>query len=268
MRPRRVRIAVAAVCSVVAALAVSCSGGDDASRIGRKGPGETTTTRAPLIPPASFDALRNAKDPNSFLTAFGSMGAAAANVPPDALAAVAVGPVAIDFMALVTRVQQEDYSVAYRLRGKSVSAVPGDTFLTIVHTPNAQKVEMRTGSLTAAQFTEGSTATSCMKATGWECTTSTQPPSKGIGAESLLFFLGLVVQNPGAFDTKTYRTDIVGVPVNCIRADPIEAAGDVGLIEVCVTAEGVPLRAVVPDLTLDGVWYEPSADPADLVPPA
>lgn len=236
--------------------------------MGRSGPGQTTTTRAPLIPPSSFDALRNAKDPNSFLSAFTSLGVAGANVPPDALAAVAVGPVAMDFLALVTRVQQEDYSVSYSLRGKSVSAVPGDSFVTIVHTPRRQKTEVRAGSIVGAQFVDGTTATACTKITEWECKPSPQPVSQSAGAETLLYFLGLVVQNPGAFDTKTYRSEIVGVPVNCIRADPIEAAGDMGLIEVCVTAEGVPLRAVVPDLTLDGVWYSPSADPADLEPPA
>lgn len=268
MRQRNLRTAVAALCVATAVVAAACSAGGDESRIGRSKPGDTTTTRAPLIPPGSYDALRNAKDPNSFLSAFSSLGAAGANVPPDALAAVAVGPVAMDFLALVARVQHEDYSVAYRMRGKSVSAVPGDSFLTIVHTPGKQKVEVRAGSVVAAQFVEGTTATACTKVAGWECKTSPQPVSNSVGAEVLLYFLGLVVQNPGAFDTRTYQTDVVGVPVNCIRAEPIAAAGDVGLIEVCVSAEGVPLRGVVPDLTLDGVWYQPSADPADLVPPA
>lgn len=266
MPPRRVRIAVVALCAVVAAVTVSCSDGGDASRIGGKGAGETTTTRAPLIPPDSYDAVRNAKDPNSFLSAFTSLGASAANTSPAALAAVAVGPVAMDFIALVTRVQQEDYSVAYRIRGKSVSAVPGETFLTIVHTPSRQKIEMRAGSAVGAQFVEGDTSTTCTKIAEWDCK-SAPPTSRPAGAEVLLYFLGLVAQNPGAFDTETYQSDIVGVPVNCIRAEPVTAATDLGLIEVCVTAEGVPLRAVMPDLTLDGVWYKPSADPADLVPP-
>ncbi|MBX7161656.1 MAG: hypothetical protein K1X95_15315 [Acidimicrobiia bacterium] len=265
---RHLRTAFAAVCVSACVAAAACSGGSDGSRIGRGGSAETTTTRAPLIPPGSYDALRQAKDPNSFLDAFGALGVAGSNIPPDALAAVAVGPVAMDFLALVTRIQHEDYSVAYRLRGKSVSAVPGDSFLTIVHTPGDQKTEVQAGSVTAAQFVDGTSVIACTKVAAWECKPSPQPVSTPVGAEALLYFLGLVVQNPGAFDTKTYQTDIVGVPVNCIRADPIEAAGEIGLIEVCVTAEGVPLRGVVPDLTLDGVWYTPSVDPADLVPPA
>lgn len=263
------RTALAGACVAALVFAGACSGSDDdSSRIGRKGPGETTTTRAPLIPAGSYDALRNAKDPNSFLDAFAGLGAAGSSMAPDALAAVAVGPVAMDFLALVTRVQQEDYSVSYRLRGKSVGAIPGDGFLTIVHTPGRQKTEVQTGTVQAAQFVEGTTSTTCTKIAEWECKTSPQPASVPVGAESILYFLGLVVQNPGAFDTRTYQTEIVGVPVNCIRAEPIEAAGDVGLIEVCVTAEGVPLRGVVPDLTMDGVWYTPSASAADLQLPA
>lgn len=152
----------------------------------------------------------------------------------------------MDFLALVTRIQHEDYSVAYRLRGKSVSAVPGDSFLTIVHTPGDQKTEVQAGSVTAAQFVDGTSVIACTKVAAWECKPSPQPVSTPVGAEALLYFLGLVVQNPGAFDTKTYQTDIVGVPVNCIRADPIEAAGEIGLIEVCVTAEGVPCAASCP----------------------
>lgn len=269
MSHRQPRTALAAIGLAACLLTGACSGGSgDDSRIGGKGPGETTTTRAPLIPQGSYDALRNAKDPNSFMDAFAGLGAAGANVPPDALAAVAVGPVAMDFLALVTRVQHEDYSVAYRLRGQSVGAIPGDGFLTIVHTPGRQKTQVRAGSVEAAQFVEGSTATACTRITEWQCETSPVPVSTPPGAESILYFLGLVVQNPGAFDTRTYQTEIIGVPVNCIRADPIEAAGDVGLIEVCVTAEGVPLRGVVPDLTMDGVWYTPSASAADLEHPA
>lgn len=268
MRQRHLRTVVAALWIAAAVASSACSAGGDDSRIGRSQPGETTTTRAPLIPPGSYDALRNAKDPNSFLEAFGSLGVAGSAIPPDALAAVAVGPVAMDFIALVTRVQHQDYSVAYRLRGKSVSAVPGDSFLTIVHTPGNQRVEVQAGSVVAAQFVEKTTATACVKLADWDCQTSPQPATTPVGAEALLYFLGLVVQNPGAFETRTYQTDIVGVAVNCIRAEPIQSAGDIGLVEVCVTAEGVPLRGVVPDLTLDGVWYTPSVDPSDLVPPA
>jgi len=259
----------AAVGVLVLALG-ACSGSSGGeSRLGGDG-GEaavSSTTRAPIIPPQAYDALRNAKDPNSFLTAFGAAGAQLQAIPPEALAAVAVAPAAIDFMNLVTRVQNGTYTVAYRVSGDMVADLPGETYLTIVHTPDAQKMSVRSGSLEAAEYRAGGQLVSCVKVLEWDCEPARPAGTEATGAEVLLSFLGLVIEQPGAFDTSTYRTQIVGVPVNCIRAQPVQAAADLGVVEVCVTAEGVPLRGTISDLSLEGVWYKPAADAGDLSAP-
>jgi hypothetical protein len=267
-----IRVA-AVVCScILAALLVACSPPEGRSRTAARPKASPSPTPKPLIPPEQLAAFVGQTPESPFeLGALLQGGFTQLSAVDQArLGALAVGPIATDFLGLVLEVQNSSYSVGYRLQGDVVAKLPAETFVSIVHTPKRQKVAVRSSESVGYElFWDGPTAIECVQALNWTCKPAQAPPEdKRFGAEALLYPLVAIVQSPGSFDSQSYETAIVGVPVRCMRGTPTIGIEGVGVIEVCVTGEGVPLKAVLPGITLDGVWYRPSADPAQFTPPA
>lgn len=199
----------------------------------------------------------------------GDMDAAAAG-----LAVAAAAPDLNGFLGLVKDVQAKSYSVSYRVKAPSLK-LPGDVFATFVHTPRQSKVGLQAAGIAYEQITTPSGRVDCVQSGAWACKKGAATAKSTVGPEMLFGGLVLVAQAPGAFKMRTYETSIVGVPVRCFRGEPIggaktgeKSSTSLSTIEVCVTGEGVPLKSVLPGITLDGVWYRPSATTSEFAPPA
>lgn len=260
----------AAALLVTVALLAACSGaGAGRSRLA------TTTSTAPAkaeqVVPAQVLAGKGQPSTVYDFSALlaGGLDELSTSVSPDALAAVAVGPIAVDFMNLVERVEKQSYSVGYRARGELVAELPSELAFTIVHTTQTTKNAGTAGpDLAVESIVTGSDAIVCQKVGAWSCKRE-KATSEPITAASLLYVSAVFVQSPGAFEMSDYKTSIVGVPVRCIKGTPLATdAASMGTVELCVTGEGVPLRVEVPELVLEGVWYQPSVAKDAFVPPA
>ncbi|MCC7077261.1 MAG: hypothetical protein IT198_09060 [Acidimicrobiia bacterium] len=266
----RVRhLAMVALAAAACVVIVSCS--EQAATSGRID--ETTTTTgpaAPFIPPAFLEGTSS--DVFSFSDMIkGGLADLATVSSPEELALIATGAGAMDYLGLYEDVKKASYSVGYRVQGELVASVPGAVAFSIVHEPGRVKNTVAADDAVATMVIEDASAvTTCAKVGTWMC----EPAEKGVhayGAETLLLLLGLVAETPGAFDIETSMTEVIGVPVKCLTATPVGSASAAGItspIEVCVTGEGIPLRVMVPTLTLEGVWYQPHVDPAEFELPA
>ena|GEM_PF-1951828 len=192
----------------------------------------------------------------------------------DEMALFAIAPQIIDFIALQERVQRQKYRVGYTASGPYFDRFSSQLFLTIVHDARHHRVTGVSGTSLAFQYfiLEDRTEHSCVKLSEWLCEPSQiENNLTDMGAETLLYSFALVADDPKVYELRTYDTEIVGVPVRCLQAERKIPASDEqhdGDVEVCVTGEGVPLRARTPDLTLEGIWYEPTSTAEDFVLPA
>lgn len=280
MRPPR-RVAAPVVATVVvflAALGVAACGSDDEAGRLPSG-GVTSSVPSTTIPPLDIRGLQNSRpqDLASFaaelqqgLAQGGSSSAAGAQ-------AAAQVSLASQFVALAGRVQAATYSVGYAASGPLLSALPiggGDLKLTIEQRGQDLSNGLVAGGLASETIRRGTSTVVCARVASWTCANATpeQAQQELLTADGFLFLLAPVVQSPSSFVVQDGRTEIVGVPVRCLRATPVAGAGGDGVqgpIEVCVTAEGVPLRAVYPGIVaLEGVWYRPSVAADAFTPPA
>lgn len=178
----------------------------------------------------------------------------------------------LDYMGLYGEVQKASYSVGYEVKGDLTSELEGGVSLAIVHAGTRTKNTVAVTDALAVQAIASPDGTvTCQKVGRWSCDRATGL-ARTFGAEDLLAVLGFVSQSSGMFNVETYGSEIVGVPVRCLRATSATPAGELlgssGVVEECITAEGVPLKVVMPGLALDGVWYQPSADRGAFTPPA
>lgn len=276
---RRPLVSSAAVVAVVSCLVLGgCSSAKSAARAPKDRVTSSTapTTVPPVIAPGTVLPVDPATSPTALTQNLaGGFAKAAASVPPDALAAVAVGPVAIDFLDLINKAKAASYEVGYASQGDAVAKLPSPPKITIAHTPSSVRNAVVTDPLAAVVIAaDGGPTVSCARIGAWKCAkdASVQP----FGADALLYSAALIAANPGAFDMTTSTSSIVGVPVRCIAATPVAGASvpstiagvAIGTIELCVTAQGVPLRVSLPQLRLEGVYYRPQVSPDAFVPPA
>lgn len=258
----------------IALLTFSACAGPPEPRSRAGDPAATTTTRpGPDLSNVDFgDAPTEGGIPSIteyFTETVGDLSGEIAGLDPATLAALGVGTSVVEVLGLVDEVAGSSYSVGYRVSGEMVAEVPGEPAVSNVYTPSRQKYSFSIGSDAAYQaIVDGDTMIECQLALEWSCTRAASAATEGFGAHDLLYVLGIIAENPGAYDISEYRTTIVGVPVRCIRGEAAPVAGVEDLIEVCITGEGVPLQVRGPGIALDGVWYVPDADPAQFDLPA
>lgn len=269
----RRRWAIVSLCLVAALLASSCS----ETSASRSRFSTTTTTgperSEPLIPPEFLEGSAGSGDVFSFTeTLERGLGSLTTVVAPEDLAAIAVGPGALDYLNIYEDLKEASYSVGYKVQGEIVASVPGAVSFSIVHEPARVKNTAVTDDAIATMVVQdGDAVTTCVKFGTWTCEPA-KAGTEAFGADVFLLLLGVIAETPGAFDVENYTTTVVGVPVRCLKGTPVSsAASSTGLsspIEVCVTGEGVPLRVAIPTLTLEGVWYRPSVAPGEFDLPA
>ncbi len=273
VRPKRF-MAFVVVGVLIGSLAASCTVPSAPSSRGVAGGTSTTRPGADL---SGFDFAAGpeaAQDPAAFtssLTAgLGELGGVAVGLDPQRLAVVGAGAAVSDFLGLVDDVQATPYSVGYEVSGDLVPEnSPGNLTLSIVHTTSKHKYTAMAGAdIGFEMIIEGDDALQCQKTGRWTCRERKRPGQTQIlGAHHFLYMLGLVADNPGAFDISEYTTEIIGVPVRCTKGVPAPTAPVNDVIEVCITAEGVPIQVSGPGIVLTGVWYEPFADDSEFARP-
>lgn len=278
MRPLHARrsVVVAVVLAVVVS-AAACSSDDDSGRL--PSAGVTSSVPSTTIPQLDLRNLENSRPQDLATFAAELQRGLSQGGGSSALGGqvTAQASLATQFVALAGRVRAATYSVGYDASGPLLSALPlgGDLKLTIEQRgADLSNGLVAGGGLASETIRRGSSTVVCARVANWTCTNATPEQAQAdlLTADGFLFLLAPVVQSPASFDVQDGRTQIVGVPVRCLRATPVAGAtsGSVqGPIEVCVTAEGVPLRAVYPGIVaLEGVWYRPSVAADAFTPPA
>lgn len=274
---RGVRIAAAcAALALAASVASACGWDSDEGRL--PAGGVTSSVPSTTIPPLDLGGLANSRPKD--LTSFASeLQAGLANPALQGTSSQASAQVSLaaQFVALAERVKASPYSVGYIGSGPLLSALSVGSGLKVTIEQSGANLSnglVVDGGLASETIKRGSSTVICARVADWACANATpeQAQQQLLTADAFLYLLAPIVQSPSSFTLQDARSEIVGVPVRCLRATPAPGASSQiaqGPIEVCVTAEGVPLRAVYPGIvSLEGVWYRPSVAPDAFTPPA